>query len=205
MPADGPRRPDARARLVAAVGFVVATAAVPPGSWRYVGGLATALAIAVIASRVSPLKLLTRWLAFAPAVGFLAALAAGRVAEASGLPWRLAALDLVARNSLALVAMMTLAHVTPWAEMLSAMRRLGMPATLAATLAFMYRYLFVLRDELGRMATARRSRSFGRGRGFGSLAGLIGVLLGRALDREGRVFAAMTARGWDGTLRTLDD
>jgi len=100
---------------------------------------------------------------------------------------------------------MTMAHATPWTDLLAAMRRLGMPAALASTLAFMYRYLFVLRDELGRMTTARRARTFGRGPGFGSLASLIGALLGRALDREERVFAAMTARGWDGTLRTLDD
>ena len=36
-------------------------------------------------------------------------------------------------------------------------------------------------------------------------AGLIGVLLSRALEREERVFAAMTSRGWDGTMRPLDD
>jgi cobalt/nickel transport system permease protein len=197
---------DARVKLIAAVGFVIAMVVAPPGSWRYLGGLGVALAVVMVASKTPPVKLLARWLAFAPALGFLAVLTAGRVAESSGLPWRIAALDLVARNSLAFVAMMTMAHATPWTDLLGAMRRLGMPAALAATLAFMYRYLFVLRDELDRMTTARRARSFGRrGSGFGALASLIGALLGRALDREERVFAAMTARGWDGTLRTLDD
>lgn len=197
---------DARIKLIAAVGFVIAVVVAPPGSWRYLGGLGIALAAVVIASGASPLGLLARWLAFAPALGFLAVLAAGRVAESSGLPRQLAALDLAARNSLAFAAMTTMAHATPWTDLLAAMRRLGMPAALASTLAFMYRYMFVLRDESARMATARRARSFGRrGPGFRALASLIGVLLGRALDREERVFAAMTARGWDGTLRTLDD
>ncbi|WP_337176854.1 energy-coupling factor transporter transmembrane component T [Paludisphaera sp.] len=200
------RRPDARVKLIAAVGFVVAVVVAPPGSWRYLGALGLGLGGVVVASGVSIPRLFARWLGFLLLVGFLAALAAGRVAATSGLSWRMAALDLVARNGLALLAMMTLAQVTPWTEMLRAMRRLGMPPALASTLAFMHRYGFVLRDELARMATARRARSFGRrGPGFAALASLIGVLLGRALDREERVFAAMTARGWDGTLRTLDD
>jgi cobalt/nickel transport system permease protein len=207
MPPDRPgRRLDARIKLIAAVGFVVAVVVAPPGSWRYLGAMGVALAAVVVASGASIPRLIARWLGFLVLVGFLAALAAGRVAASSGLSWRLAALDLILRNSLAILAMMTMARVTPWTEMLSAMRRLGMPKALAATLAFMYRYLFVLGDELARMTTARRARSFGRrGPGFGALASLIGVLLGRALDREERVFAAMSARGWDGTLRTLDD
>ncbi len=206
MPSDRPWRLDARVKLAGAVGFVLAVVLAPPGSWRYLGVLALALAAAVVASGVSIPRLLARWLGFLVLVGFLAALAAGRVAESSGLSWRLAALDLVLRNGLALMAMTAMAQVTPWTEMLWAMRRLGMPPALAATLGFMYRYLFVLHDELTRMTVARRARSFGRrGLGFGALASLIGVLLGRALDREERVFAAMTARGWDGVPRTLDD
>jgi len=61
-------------------------------------------------------------------------------------------------------------------------------------------------DELGRMAQARRARSFRRtGRlDWGLLTGLIGVLLLRALERGERVHAAMVARGWDGTIRGLD-
>jgi cobalt/nickel transport system permease protein len=207
MSPDGPLdRLDARVKLIAAVGFVVAVVALRPGSWRTQGALAAILAVLIVASGASPLRLLTRWLGFAVVVGFLALLTSRSLAERTGLSPTLVVADLLARNSLAIVMMMVLAHVTPWTKLLGAMRRLGMPAALATTLAFMYRYLFVLRDELDRMTTARRARSFRRpGLGFGTLAGLISALLFRAMEREERVFEAMTARGWDGTLRTLDD
>ena len=81
-----------------------------------------------------------------------------------------------------------------------------MPPALVATLHLMYRYLFVLADQLGRMARARRSRSFRRSRWadwpLGS--GLIAALMLRSFERGERVHAAMIARGWDGTVRSLD-
>ena len=99
-----------------------------------------------------------------------------------------------------------LIEVTPFRTLLIAMRRLRVPGTLVATLQFMYRYLFVLTEELDRMVTARRSRTFRRsGRlDWGLLSGLIGTLFLRAFERGERVHAAMLARGWDGTVRTLE-
>ena len=81
-----------------------------------------------------------------------------------------------------------------------------MPAVLVSTLQFMHRYLHVLTDELDRMLKARRSRTFRRtGRlDWGLLTGCIGILFLRAFERGERVHAAMLARGWDGTIRTLD-
>jgi cobalt/nickel transport system permease protein len=57
------------------------------------------------------------------------------------------------------------------------------------------------------MATARRARTFGR-RGVLSwslLGGLIGMLFLRTFERAERVHDAMIARGWDGSIRSLDD
>ena len=118
------------------------------------------------------------------------------------------ALTIVAKNGLAFLATLVLVNVTPFRTLLVAMRRLGMPRVLVATLQFMYRYLFVLTDELDRMAQARRSRTFRRSGGrldWGLLTGLIGLLFLRAFERGERVHAAMLARGWDGTIRSLDD
>jgi len=205
---NGPlHRLDARIKLVSAVAFVVAVAAVPLGSWRALGVLTLILAGLIVLSGASPLRLLARWLGFLLLVGFLAALTAGGRATATGLSWGMVVLNLLLKNSLAFLMMMVLAEVTPWNKLLGGMRRLGAPPILIATLGFMQRYIFVLGDELSRMLTARRARSF-RGRGglgFGALSSLIGVLLLRAMEREERVHAAMTARGWDGTMRALDD
>ena len=116
------------------------------------------------------------------------------------------AASIVLKNSLAFGAIVVLSGVTPFPRLLDGLRRLGVPIVLIATLHFMVRYIHVLGDELGRMAQARRSRSFRRsGLDYGLLTGLIGVLFVRAMERGERVHAAMLARGWDGTIRTLDD
>jgi cobalt/nickel transport system permease protein len=71
----------------------------------------------------------------------------------------------------------------------------------------MYRYIFVLWDELDKMRVARRARSFGQtGLWFRwkTSAQLIGMLMIRAMSRAERVHGAMCARGWDGRVRTLE-
>src|SRR5205085_10364285 len=158
-------------------------------------------------SGVPPRELLARWLGFLVLVGFLALMVAPSHPRRGALGLAPVALTIVAKNSLAFLATLVLVNVTPFRTLLVALRRLGVPRALVATLQFMYRYLFVLTDELDRMAQARRSRTFRRsGRlDWGLLTGLIGILFVRAFERGDRVHAAMLARGWDGTIRSLDD
>jgi cobalt/nickel transport system permease protein len=116
-------------------------------------------------------------------------------------------LTILAKNGLAFLAMLLLAAVTPWRRLIRAMHRLGVPRVLVATLMFMERYIHVLVDELERMTTARRARTF-RPRNFLSwtvLTSTIAILFLRSFERADRVHNAMIARGWDGKLRTLDD
>lgn len=204
---DGPlQRLDARAKLVSALLYVVAVVATPIGAWRALTVEALALAFLVGLSGVSPRALIARWLGFVALVGFLALMVATSHPSRAALGVGPVVLSIVAKNSLAFLAMLLLVHVTPFRKLLAAMRRLGLPPALASTLQFMYRYLHVLADELDRMVRARRSRTFRRsGRlDWGLLTGLIGVLFLRAFERGERVHAAMLARGWDGTIRTLD-
>jgi cobalt/nickel transport system permease protein len=115
--------------------------------------------------------------------------------------------SILIKNGLALLTMIVLAGTTPFPRLLAGLRKLGMPPVLVATLRFMERYRHVLVDEVDRMATARRARTFGR-RGalsWGLLGGLIGMLFLRTFERAERVHDAMIARGWDGTIRSLDD
>lgn len=111
------------------------------------------------------------------------------------------------RSTLSFVTALWLVNVMPFDQLLSTLRRVGVPALLVATLAFMYRYFFVLWDELEKMREARRARTMGNaGLWFRWKTGaqLIGMLLIRALERAERVNGAMCARGWDGQIRTLD-
>lgn len=114
---------------------------------------------------------------------------------------------LVVRSTLSLLAGLWLVNVTPFDQILSTLRRSGVPVVLIAILAFMYRYLFVVFDELSRMRDARRARSFNGQRGWKewrTSAQLIAMLLIRSLERAERVYGAMCARGWDGHVRTID-
>lgn len=200
-------RLDARFKLVFALGFVLLVVATPFGAWRLLGSLGLLLALLAGLAGTSVQNLFYRWASFTLVVGFLALMVA------PGLPARAehgllaVVLTLLAKNSLAFLMMLVIGSVTPWREVLRAMRRLGVPSVLVATLQFMERYLHVLLGELERMMRARRARSC---RPIGilswrSLAGLVGSLLLRSLNRSERVHWAMLARGWDGTIRTLDD
>ncbi len=117
------------------------------------------------------------------------------------------AASILVKNALAVLTMIVLAGTTPFTRLLTGLRRLGVPLVLVATLQFMERYRHVLLEEVDRMATARRARTFRR-RGFlgwGVLGGLIGMLFLRTFERAERVHDAMLARGWTGTIRSLED
>lgn len=206
-PGDGPLdRLDPRTKLLAAFLFVALVVFTPVHWWWALAIESAALASAVWASRLLVSELFRRWLGFAPLVAFLAVMVAMGHPGRSSMGLGAIAGVIVYKNSLAFVAILVLGGVTPFPRLLDGMRRLGTPRVLVATLHFMYRYIHVLLDELGRMVQARRSRSFRRsGLDWGILTGLIGVLFLRAMERGERVHAAMVARGWDGTIRTLDD
>jgi cobalt/nickel transport system permease protein len=199
-------RIDPRVKLVATVAYIAGVVATPSGSWRLLAAEGLALAFAVGLSGASPPALIRRWLAGLVLVGFLAAMIAPGQPDRHRLGVVAVALAIVAKNSLAFLAMMVLVHVTPFRTLLAAMGRLGLPALIVSTLQFMERQVHILGDELHRMVQARRSRTFRRSSrlDFGRLAGLIGMLFLRSFERGERVHAAMLARGWDGTVRSLD-
>jgi cobalt/nickel transport system permease protein len=112
-------------------------------------------------------------------------------------------LFLVARCTLALLAMVLFGATTSFPEMLRLFRALHVPWLLVTTLALMHRYLFVLTDELARMRRARRCRTFTgkagrRGAQWHMFSVMIGQLFLRASERADRVYDAMRARGWAG-------
>ena len=200
-------RLDGRFKLLFALFYVIAVIATPAGWWRTLGVLALLLVFLAGLCGISPRWLLLRWLGFLALVGMLAAVAAPGLAARSGVGLLTAALTILAKNSLAFVMMLILAAVTSWHDLLLAMRRLGVPRVLVATLQLMERYIHVLGEELDRMRTARRARSFHPRSDWSwtLLTSMVSVLLLRSLERSERVHAAMMARGWDGTMRSLEE
>ena len=117
-------------------------------------------------------------------------------------------LGLWLRCTVAFLAGLWLIHVMPFPELLATLLRWRCPILMVAMLAFMYRYIFILWDELARLRHARDARDFGRGSlkmRWTTNAQLIGLLLLRAMERAERTHQAMLARGWDGSPRFLGD
>lgn len=95
-----------------------------------------------------------------------------------------------------------LAATTPPPRLFQGLRALKMPEILVTMLVFLYRYSSVLGDQLRSLRLALASRGFStRGRRLIALYGnLAGNLFIRAYERGERVYAAMLARGFSGTL-----
>lgn len=120
--------------------------------------------------------------------------------------WDISLLILL-RSLLAFMAMLWLIHSMSFEELLVSLRNLYFPPLLLMIIAFMFRYCFILWEELERMRTSRRSRTFqkpGLIQNWIQSAQLIGMLLIRSLKRSERIHQAMCSRGWNGEIRFLD-
>ena len=236
-PVAGPvHRADARVKLLAALAYIFAITPTREGDWAAIALLALPIVAVVLVSRLPVALVLRRSLLSLPFMLVAVPLLFTRPGEAvltlPLLGWEatdeglVAMLTIAAKSWLSVVVAVVLTATTPQPELLRALRALRVPRLLVATVAFAYRYLFVVADEAARMLRARASRSTalpGRStalpggstvlpgrRAGGSLrwrarvAGhLVGSLFVRSLDRSERGHAAMQARGYDGESRFL--
>lgn len=112
--------------------------------------------------------------------------------------------SILLRLGLTVGAALILVATTGFNGVCAAMERLGAPRAFVVQLLFLYRYIFVLAAEGGRMARARELRTFsGRGMDSRTYASLVAHLLLRTVARARRVHLAMLSRGFRGdfTLR----
>lgn len=179
-------------KLCAALAVMSATIAFPISSLWFFLAVAAFLAIALAVSGIPFPFVLKRLLLFEPfvvGIGFLS------LFQAEGMR---AFLTLVTKSTLCLLSVIILSNTTPFALLLDVLRRIRVPALLVTVLALMYRYIFLLIDEAERMGRARKSRTFsGKRRGrWRQAATVVGQLFVRSTERAERIFAAMTARGW---------
>ncbi len=117
---------------------------------------------------------------------------------------------IVLKSMLSIQVASLLAATTSFPNILQALRQLRFPELLIAIIGFMWRYLYLMRDEVTRMLRARTSRSAvipGAHHGGGSLpwragvaGGMVGNLFLRSLERSDRVYQAMVSRGYNGEL-----
>jgi cobalt/nickel transport system permease protein len=216
-------RLDSRVKIVLTVAFIVVASLTPSGAWLAFGLL---LAFALAATSVSGLGWLVQRRALIALPFAVAALTVlfsteGRVLFGFFLgSWRLEAtqpglvrfLSIVIKGWLSVQIAIIMASTTPFSELMDGMRALRVPRILVAVVSFMWRYIFVLVDEVMRLRRARDARSavqVGLKSG-GSVAwrarvagGMAGNLFIRSYERSERIYQAMAARGYQGELRTL--
>ncbi len=111
----------------------------------------------------------------------------------------------LAKSSLAVLAMSAVAATTTAPEICRALQDLGVPGLLVLTISLALRYLVLMREEIGALLQARELRRFGRRRvGSWSEPGhLVGTLFARSIERAERVHGAMLLRGFTGEFRVL--
>lgn len=217
-------RLDPRVKVVVSVLFILSNALLPDGAWAAFG---LAWIVLLWGNRLSGLGVdFTFRRSFIALPFALAAVSA--VFSPFGEPlahWRLGPLVLVPtdyglvkfgsillRSWLSVQVAILLVATTRFPDMVHAFEHLRVPAVLTTIISFLYRYLFVLTDEVLRLLRARQSRSAAvsghrpgrsvawRARVTGSMAGQLFL---RSYERSDRIYNAMLARGYAGQLRTL--
>jgi cobalt/nickel transport system permease protein len=219
-------RLDPRIKLVLTVSFILTNTLLPFGAWPiYILLFALILSVEVLSdlgvgyvlkrsSLALPFVLAALPLIFTVPGIPLFSLTVG--------PWHLQAslqglerfISISIKSWLSVQAAIILAASTSFPDLLVAMRALHIPQLLVSVFGLMWRYMFVLVDEAGRLLRARSARS-GQSdlpglKPGGSLSwrakvtgGMAGSLFLRAFDRSDRIYMAMVSRGYDGEIRAL--
>jgi cobalt/nickel transport system permease protein len=187
---------DARTKLIGFCALTVAALQLPAGG---AGGFFLFFFFLAILAGISQIPLTfiaARTLVILPFILLAGLSAPWRGSQ--GWSWFLA---LMLRSILCLLILILLTSTTRFAELLRGLRKFGCPKILAANLSFLYRYLFVLADEMHRMRHARESRRVGRAgvrAELRTLGSMLGTLMIRSFERADHMYQAMLSRGFSG-------
>jgi cobalt/nickel transport system permease protein len=107
----------------------------------------------------------------------------------------------------ALSSQFFLVLTTPMTSILLILRKARIPKVLIETSLLIYRYIFVFLEVMETMHTAQELRLgySGLRKRLRSTSLLIANLFIRTLEQGERTFTAMSARGYDGNIRVLED
>ena len=221
IPRDSPiHRFDPRLKLLLAVAAIVGITLLPPGSFVAFAVVWLVTVAASSLARLGPWRLVRGSWIVLPFVIVALPLIFTRPGEALVTvdigPLSLTvtqegvrdALSIVIKSWLSVQVALLLAYTTPFPTLIDALRSLHVPSIMVSIISFMYRYLAVIGEEAGRMNRARDARSASEAGRGGSITwrarvagSMVGSLFIRSYERSERVYAAMLARGFDGTFR----
>jgi cobalt/nickel transport system permease protein len=187
-------RLDARIKIIGLIGLTIVAVSTPVGAWAAFATYLLLLTVLCVAARL-PLRYVLRRLSIE--IPFLAAAAVLPFVAPDGA--RLA-LTVVLKATTGVLSMVVLSSTTPFPLLLRGFERLGAPRLLVVIVAFMWRYLYVIGEEIQRMRIARQARGY-QPRWIwqtGAIGQTVAALFIRSLERGERVYLAMASRGYRG-------
>jgi cobalt/nickel transport system permease protein len=188
-------RLDPALKLVAALIFMIIIV-LTRGPFIIYSGYFVALAVVILISRIPLNYVIKRSLVILPFVVMISffTLFTGNM----DLFW-----NALAKSFLCTMSMMVVVATTKFNDMLKALQIMKVPKILILTLSFMYRYIFLLLNELETMLRAKESRTCGGSwwLHMRTYANIAGSLFLRTYTRGENVYLAMCARGFDGKVR----
>lgn len=216
---------DPRVKVLVMITFILSNAILPDGSWP---AFALAWLVLLFANDQSNLGLGFTFKRSFIALPF-ALVAVSAIFSPVGEPlaeWNLGLITLIPtdfglirflsiliRSWLSVQMAILLVATTQFPDLIHSFEHLRVPRTLTTIIAFLYRYLFVLTNEVFRLLRARDARSAGlpgvkQGGSILWRAKIIGSMTGqlflRSYERSDRIYSAMVSRGYTGHLRTLN-
>lgn len=224
---------DPRVKVVVAFLFILSTVLLPDGAWiAYLLSFCLLVLIAHI-SKLGASFAFRRSFIVLPfllvAVTIIFTMPGEPVFSVNIWRWQLTASNtglvrfasIVLRSWISIQMAILLVATTQFPDLIHALRHLRIPGILVSIISFMYRYMHVLVDETLRLLRAREARSARmpgesydqrrRLKPGGSLkwrariaGNMVGQLFIRSYERSERVYNAMVARGYSGTLLTLN-
>lgn len=217
-------RLDPRVKVIVTIVFILSNALLPDGAWI---AFALAWSFILVANLHSGLGIGFTFkrsfiaLPFAlAAITVLFSIPGQPVTSFHFLMWDLTITDagllrfvsIVVRSWLSVQMAILLVAVTEFPKIIHALTHLRVPAIITVIISFLYRYLFVLTDEVMRMLRARQARSAAAvgirsGGGVAWRAQIAGHMAGqlflRSYERSDRIYNAMLSRGYKGELMTI--
>jgi cobalt/nickel transport system permease protein len=213
-PASPVHRLDPRAKTVGLVAVTLVAVSTPIEAWPVYAACALVLAGVAAGARIKPREVWRRARFFLPLV-VLAALFIPLVRE-GGATYALGPLTVheagletfaavAAKATIGTVSAVLLAATTTFPAVLRGLEALRAPRVLILIAAFMYRYLFVIVEEVGRMRAALAARAYRPRNALhaGALGRVATALFLRTYSRGERVYLAMLARGYGGRMPRL--
>jgi len=189
-------RMSALSKIIISLQLLIAVLAAPAkaaGLWFYLG-LFMFLVLVITISQIPALFVLKRILSFIPFI-LLIIVFLPLMQKDGGFK---IALFTSIRALLSILVIVILTSTTRFSSLLEGLRALKMPAIIIMMLSFIYRYFFILTDEMERLWYAVRLRA-PRMRGLKkvkTLGRLVGHLFIHSYERSERIYQAMTMRGY---------